>query len=148
MGPRDGGDVAAPKVRVLLVEDHADTQRTLGRLLEARGFEVRTAGSVAAARAHLAAQSFDVVVSDIGLPDESGLDLMRHARSAYGTAGIAISGFGTDADLKNSQEAGFSAHMTKPVDLAQLDAMIRVLAGPEPRISHPSQVVSGPSQAS
>jgi CheY-like chemotaxis protein len=126
---------------VLLVEDHADTRRTLARLLEGRGFEVLVAGSVAAALATLAELSsssspgaagagpVDVLVSDIGLPDATGHDLMRRVRALHGPSirGIAVSGFGLDGDVRKSVEAGFAAHVTKPIDVHQLDALIRTL---------------------
>jgi signal transduction histidine kinase/CheY-like chemotaxis protein len=118
-----------PRPRVLLVEDHVDTQRTLRRLLEDRGYEVLTAGSVAAALAVLAGANtpVDVLVSDIGLPDSTGYELMRAVRETYALPGVAVSGFGMDGDLKCSHDAGFAAHMTKPVDIQQLDLMIRSL---------------------
>lgn len=113
------------RARILLVEDHADTQRLLRRLLESRGFSITCAGSVAAALTILAREPIDVLVSDIGLPDSTGHDLMRHVRRLYAIPGIAISGFGMDSDLKTSHDAGFCTHLTKPVDLNQLESAIR-----------------------
>ena len=127
LGPAADG---APRPRVLLVEDHLDTQRTLRRLLEDRGYEVVTASSVAAALSVLSSATttpIDVLVSDIGLPDSTGHELMRTVRATYELPGIAVSGFGMDGDLKSSHDAGFAAHMTKPVDIQQLDTMIRSL---------------------
>jgi len=66
-------------------------------------------------------------VSDIGLPDSTGHDLMRKVRATYEMPAIAVRGFGMDGDLKCSQDAGFAAHLTKPVDIGQLDGMIRSL---------------------
>ena len=114
-----------PPVRVLLVEDHPDTLRTLKRLLEKMGYQVIPATSVAAALSALADHSVDVLVSDIGLPDATGHELMRKIREAHDVPGIAVSGYGMDADLKNSRDAGFFMHITKPVDVKQLDAAIR-----------------------
>jgi PAS domain S-box-containing protein len=125
--PIGPGADGRPKPRVLLVEDHLDTQRTLRRLLEERGYEVLTAGSVAAALAALAATPVEVLVSDIGLPDSTGYELMRQVRERYKIPGVAVSGFGMDGDLKASHDAGFAIHMTKPVDIQQLDGMIRSL---------------------
>jgi PAS domain S-box-containing protein len=127
-----------PRPRILLVEDHLDTQRTLVRLLEHRGYDVLTAASVAAATAalHGAAPRVDLIISDIGLPDATGYDLMRQLRAGGSNLpGIAVSGFGMDGDLKSSQDAGFAAHLTKPVDVQHLDATIRSL------LPHPAHAV-------
>jgi PAS domain S-box-containing protein len=113
-------------VRVLLVEDHPDTLRTLKRLLEKMGYRVTPAASASAALNILATEPVDVLVSDIGLPDFTGHELMRKVRAINKRLpGIAVSGFGRDADLKNSHDAGFLTHITKPVDVQQLDAAIR-----------------------
>jgi two-component system CheB/CheR fusion protein len=119
---------AKPLARVLLVEDHADTLRILKRLLERMGYAVVTASSTADALNMLANETVDVIVSDIGLPDGTGHELIRKVKANSAHAGlpaIAISGFGMDADVRNSRDAGFVAHMTKPVDVRQLDAAIR-----------------------
>jgi CheY-like chemotaxis protein len=70
-----------------------------------------------------------VIVSDIGLPDKTGYDLMREIKSRYPTKGIAMSGYGMDEDLRRSREAGFSDHIVKPANAAQLERSIRRLAG-------------------
>ena len=75
-----------------------------------------------------AAQRFDLVVSDIGLPDGSGLEVMRHIRKRYGLRGIAFSGYGTDDDVRASKEAGFEHHLTKPVKFDQLVGLIMQVA--------------------
>ena len=144
-----GGDSdAKPRVRVLLVEDHFDTQRMLRRLLESGGFEVLVAGSVAAARAVLALQPVDVLVSDIGLPDGSGRELMAHARRDYALGGIAVSGFGSEADVRSSLEAGFAIHFTKPLDVAQLFSAIRSLAEEKGGRATATSGVARPTQVS
>jgi signal transduction histidine kinase len=114
-----------PRIRVLLVEDHADTARALSRLLAVSGYAVGTANSVASALKLAAAEPFDVMVSDIGLPDATGFDLMRQVGEQFGLKGIALTGFGQDDDLAKSREAGFSDHVVKPVDISRLDAAIR-----------------------
>ncbi|MGI8819411.1 MAG: ATP-binding protein [Chthoniobacterales bacterium] len=115
--------------RILLVEDHADTARVLRRILEHGGYQVAHASGVAAARELAGDERFDLVISDVGLPDGSGLDLMRSLRAQHGFAGIALSGFGTEDDLAASRAAGFADHLTKPVDWPQLRSAIeRVLA--------------------
>jgi CheY-like chemotaxis protein len=117
--PRD-----ARGLRVLLVEDHADTARILERYLTSVGYQVSTAGSVAAALTLASQHQFDIVVSDIGLPDATGLDLMRQLRQRCAVPGIAISGFGMDSDLRASQAAGFDVHLIKPVDPGRLHETI------------------------
>jgi CheY-like chemotaxis protein len=127
-GPAQASPVAtrAGGCRILLVEDHADTLKVMARLLRNAGHAVATAGTVKEALdAANGEQAFDLLISDIGLPDGSGLDVMRELAPRGGTAGIALSGFGTEEDVRRSIEAGFSEHLTKPVNLAQLEAMIR-----------------------
>jgi PAS domain S-box-containing protein len=123
------GPSAVPRARalhILLVEDNADTLRVVARLLRGRGHRVTTAAGVGAA---LEAEGrFDLVISDIGLPDGSGLDLLRQLRSRRPVPGIALSGYGMDDDLRKSCEAGFAAHLTKPVDFRKLEETIRQVA--------------------
>lgn len=118
-------------VRVLLVDDHADTRNSLQRLLARRGFQTTLAGSCQEALAQAAAQEFDLLISDLGLPDGSGHDLMRSIRASHpDLAGIALSGYGMESDVMRSHEAGFSAHLTKPLDFAVLQATIeKALSG-------------------
>ncbi|HYJ05492.1 MAG TPA: ATP-binding protein, partial [Chthoniobacterales bacterium] len=111
-------------VQVLLVEDHLDTARVLGRILKNAGFDVSHAANVADARTLAAARRFDLLISDVGLPDGSGLELMKGLRDAQGLRGIALSGFGTEEDVAASREAGFAAHLTKPVDWERLRSEI------------------------
>ena len=115
----------APQLRLLMVEDHADTARTLGRLLRGAGFAVTIAHGVASAIAAGPDKVFDVLISDIGLPDGKGVVIMRWFRTRYGAPGIAMSGYGMDEDTSRSYEAGFTEHLVKPIDLAELIAAIR-----------------------
>jgi PAS domain S-box-containing protein len=110
--------------RILLVEDHEDTARVLRRILEHAGYRVTHAASIAAAREAASGEAFDLVISDLGLPDGSGLDLMRFLRAHHGLTGIALSGFGTEDDLAASSAAGFTEHLTKPADWPQLRSAI------------------------
>ena len=114
--------------KVLLVEDHADTSKILSRLLSSVGHEVKTAASVAEAIEAAGRERFDLVISDIGLPDGSGLDLMRRLGESYPVQGIALSGFGMDTDLERSREAGFAEHLTKPINFQQLASVIERLS--------------------
>ena len=126
----------AAELRLLLVEDHQSTIDVLERLLTRAGHSVTTAMSVANARKLAEAERFDAVISDLGLPDGTGYELMETLRAAHGLRGIALSGYGMDDDLRRSEEAGFSAHLTKPIDFAQLERalnelMARALIVPE-----------------
>ena len=116
------------RFHVLLVEDHADTARILAKLLNRSGFVVKTAGSVASALDLAASQAFDVIVSDIGLPDASGYDLMREVRRRFGINGIALTGYGMDDDVRRSRDAGFAEHIVKPVNIAELRTVIARVA--------------------
>ena len=120
--------------RILLVEDNVDTAKVMGRLLTSFGHVVRTAGSVADALQVAGAEPFELVISDIGLPDGSGYDLMRQLRSAAPAPvrGIALSGFGMEEDVRKSREAGFDEHLTKPVNLQRLEAAILRVAAARP----------------
>ena len=110
-------------ISILLVEDHPDTARAMQRLLNRRGFVVRTAASMADALRAADGARIDLMISDIGLPDGSGLELMRRLDGRR-IKGIALSGFGMDEDVRKSRAAGFSEHLTKPIDLEQLEAAI------------------------
>ncbi|HEY5892538.1 MAG TPA: PAS domain S-box protein [Chthoniobacterales bacterium] len=116
------------QVRILLVEDHPDTARILRRLLERAGYAVNTASDVAAALELSGTETFDILVSDLGLPDASGGELMRRLREQSSIKGIALSGYGMEEDLRKSRMAGFEEHLVKPVELPQLQqAIARVL---------------------
>jgi PAS domain S-box-containing protein len=117
-----------PGATILLVEDHADTAQSLQRLLQSAGYEVVIATTLAAGRDLLATKPFDLIISDIGLPDGSGLDLLQHVDPSRRVHAIALSGYGMKADINASQAAGFAHHLTKPVDWDQLrDAVRRLL---------------------
>jgi CheY-like chemotaxis protein len=114
---------------MLLVEDHADTAEALADLLSLLGHRITTAGSVAEALATVGtSDGFDLVVSDLGLPDGSGLDLMRELSARHGLRGIALSGYGMEEDVRQSLEAGFLKHLTKPVSLPSLEATLQEVA--------------------
>jgi signal transduction histidine kinase len=117
-----------PGLRVLLAEDHDDTREAMQRLLLRWGYEVVPAGSVASAVEKARASRFDLLVSDIGLPDGSGTDLMRRLREFTPIKGVAISGFGMEEDRQRSIEAGFSDHLTKPVGAQKLKAALAAIA--------------------
>ena len=114
-------------LRILLVEDNRDTLRYLAAVLRQRGHEVVTADrcSIALAAFRDAETPFDLLLSDIELPDGTGLQLMREIKANGRMAGVAMSGFGGEEDLRQSREAGFFDHLTKPIDLNRLDEAIR-----------------------
>jgi len=111
-------------LRILLVEDHENTLAVMSRLLSQQRHLVTTATTVQGAIRAAEQASFDLVISDLGLPDGLGYELMRAVRDRFGTCGIAISGYGMDADIQKSAQAGFVEHLTKPVDLETLNAAI------------------------
>jgi PAS domain S-box-containing protein len=125
------GTPASRSGRLLLVEDHEPTRTSLAVLLKRRGFEVETAGSVAEAQALAAETSFDLLLSDIGLPDGNGYELMASLKSQASLKGIALSGYGMDGDIEESRRAGFRAHLIKPVNIQALDAALARVNVPE-----------------
>jgi DNA-binding response OmpR family regulator len=118
--------VAVRSLHILLVGDHEDTLRGMARLL-GRKHVVTDVDKVAHALEAAGKQPFDLVISDLGLPDGSGLDLMRQLRDQYGLQGICLTGFGMEDDLIRSADAGFCSHLTKPVDLRKLEATIEMI---------------------
>lgn len=116
---------ATGHLRILLVEDHPDTREALITLLGNSNYAVQGASSVEAALQLAAAQPFDVVVSDLGLPDGTGYDLMKQLRDRYAIKGIALSGYGMEDDQRRSREVGFLDHVIKPVNVGELIAVIQ-----------------------
>jgi PAS domain S-box-containing protein len=113
--------------KILLVEDNKDILRYLAFVLDHRGHRVLTADSLSAAREIASTETIDLLLSDVELPDGSGLELMRELAAERAVKGIAISGFGTEQDLQLSEEAGFHAHLLKPIDMQQLEEAIRTV---------------------
>jgi signal transduction histidine kinase/CheY-like chemotaxis protein len=119
------------KRRVLVVDDHADTCIGMQMMLERRGYKITVAHSADQAVQKAQHESFDLLISDIGLPDRSGYELMRELRESKGLPGIALSGFGMESDITEAREAGFSEHLTKPINFERLEAAIRRLLDAE-----------------
>lgn len=117
-------NMTLPQLKLLLVEDHADTARILSRHLVKAGVTVTQASDVNSAITLVESQSFDLLVSDLGLPDGTGYDVMRQVQ-VRGIPGIAMSGYGMEEDMRRSREAGFAEHLVKPIDLRELIAAIR-----------------------
>lgn len=119
---RVNGD--ALPLKVLLVEDHLDSANILVRLLRRLGYDVMHAKNVASALRIARQFPFDLLISDLGLPDGSGHDVVRQLATSGPIVSIALSGYGTEADIACSREAGFLEHLTKPVTLEQLQSAI------------------------
>jgi CheY-like chemotaxis protein len=111
-------------LKILLVEDHGDTARAMVRLLGSRGYQVQTAGTVATGIDAIERGKFDLLLCDLGLPDGTGLQLLERVRGSCQTPALALSGFGMEEDVRKCREAGFEAHLTKPVNFQKLEAAI------------------------
>lgn len=120
----DTPSVTRDKVRLLLLEDHPDTARALSRLLENRGYRTQTAPTVAAALEAVDQSEFDLLVCDLGLPDGTGMEFIEKVREQRKTPAIALTGFGMQQDVDRARQAGFDAHLTKPVSMQKLEATI------------------------
>lgn len=118
-------DAETQGLRILLVEDHNDTRASMEHLLRRSRHTVTSADSAAAALEAASSGQFDLVISDLGLPDLSGTDLMRELRKLHGLSGIAVSGYGMEEDMQRSREAGFVHHLIKPIRMDQLRQVIR-----------------------
>jgi PAS domain S-box-containing protein len=112
-------------LRILLVDDNQDTLKYLAKLLTMRGYTVRTADSLATALSLAFEEEFEILLSDIELPDGSGLELMWKLRDCRSLPAIALSGFGSPEDVEQSRSAGFALHLVKPVDFRRLDQAIQ-----------------------
>ncbi|HET6401707.1 MAG TPA: response regulator [Candidatus Kapabacteria bacterium] len=124
--PATGSPLIAA-ARILLVEDNEDTSRAMQVLFERKGFKVEVANSVASAMELSKTHPIDLVISDIGLPDGDGFEVIRRLNEIRPTRGIAISGFGMEEDRRRSLEAGFHAHLVKPVNFAELSGIAQKL---------------------
>ena len=123
-------------LRVLVVDDDPDSRRWLRCLLEQQHAAVETGASVADALSLLVVRHYDLVVSDIGMPDQDGYDLIRQLRSLHGTAAstpaIALTAFARDEDRRMALGAGFQLHLVKPVAPADLLAAVAAVTQRRP----------------
>ncbi len=117
---------AARPPRLLVVDDHEDTCTGLKMILERRGYDITVAYTADQATEKARQENFDLLISDIGLPDRSGYELMKEMRGR-GVPGIALSGFGMEHDVNRARAAGFSEHLTKPINFERLEEVIRQL---------------------
>ena len=115
-------------LRILLVEDHRDTRRALSRLLTHFGHRVVTADTVGTAKEIMGSNQIDVLLCDIGLPDGSGYEVAAQARAKGHIKAVALTGFGTEKDVRRSKEAGFDFHLVKPVNFQELQTVLDQLA--------------------
>ncbi len=118
--------------RLLVVDDHHDTCLGMKLMLERRGYNVTIAHTANQAVEKASAEEFDLMISDIGLPDRSGFELMEELRASKSLRGIAVSGFGMENDISRARAAGFSEHLTKPINIERLEAAIQNLLDLEP----------------
>ncbi|TAM50513.1 MAG: response regulator [Paraburkholderia sp.] len=116
---------ADERIAILLVEDHVDTADVMAHLMRSLGHDVAVAASVAEALAATRARTFDLIVSDVGLPDGTGLDFVSSVRRSSQVPAIALTGYGSDEDIRRCLAAGFTAHLTKPVNFSQLEVLIQ-----------------------
>jgi CheY-like chemotaxis protein/nitrogen-specific signal transduction histidine kinase len=128
LAPNDDGRRGnARKGHLLVVDDHQDTCLGMKMLLERRGYRITLAHTADQAIEKAQLEKFDLLISDIGLPDRSGYELMKELQAKSALPGIALSGFGMENDIKKARAAGFSEHLTKPINFDRLDEAIRSL---------------------
>src|SRR5262249_54582775 len=116
------------QLRILLVEDHADTAATMAELLRLHGYDVLVFGTGIEALRHAQANPPDVVLLDIGLPGMDGWELAQRLRALPGPRGpllVAITGYGQEVDRERSRQAGIHLHLVKPVDPVDLEQVLQ-----------------------
>jgi CheY-like chemotaxis protein len=111
-------------LRILVVEDHADTLRVLARLLDHFGHKISVADSTQSALQFLQSNVFDVILADIGLPDGSGYEVVSQAKQKQAVKAVALTGFDREEDIRRGKEAGFDFHLSKPVDFHELRTVL------------------------
>ena len=116
---------ASRSLCILLVENHSDTLRWLTLYLEELGHKVIGVRTLAEARSALARNLCEVLISDIGLPDGTGWELLEEAKLSRPIFAIAMSGFGMNADNARSRQAGYRHHLLKPFKIAELDKFLK-----------------------
>ena len=111
-------------LRILVVEDHADTLRVLARLLDHFGHKISVADSTHSTLQFLQSKAFDVILSDIVLPDGSGYNIVSQAKQKQAVKAVALTGFDREEDIRRGKEAGFDFHLSKPVDFHELRTVL------------------------
>lgn len=112
-------------LKILVVENHEDTLQAMKMYLELEGHAADTANTMKEALDAVAEDSFDLVITDIGLPDGDGWELMRQLRERGPVRAVAMSGYGWKEDLEKSRAAGFLAHLLKPLKITDLETVLR-----------------------
>jgi CheY-like chemotaxis protein len=120
---------ATPRLKILLVEDHQDTAHALANLLAREAHRVRRVHTGSDALRAAAEQPFDLLISDLRLPDISGCEVMAQLKRKYNLIGIAVSGMSAPADIERALAAGFSRYLVKPVKLETLREVVEQIAG-------------------
>ena len=115
---------AARPLKIFVVENHEDTRFLLGLLLEQLGHTVLSAATMREALEALPEAQCDMLISDIGLPDGNGWELMHHLGEHRPGYAVAMSGFGQASDRQRSLAAGYRHHLLKPVEPNQLEALL------------------------
>jgi len=126
-------------LRIFVVENHDDTRLALETLLAQLGHEVEAVATMAAALSALPEADADVLISDIGLPDGNGWDLLSRLDVSRVPFAIAMSGYGMNADRERSRVAGYRHHMVKPMDLEKLEAYLAEAALERARAQQPAR---------
>ncbi|MEP6686416.1 MAG: response regulator [Verrucomicrobiota bacterium] len=111
-------------LRILLIEDHGETLQIFARLLRHFGHEISVADCAQSALQLVESKKFDLVLSDVDLPDGSGYNVVSQAKRKQPIKAVALAGFSTEEDIRRSKEAGFDFHLTKPVDFFELRTVL------------------------
>src|SRR5207244_1425652 len=125
---RSRAEYSDKSLRILVVEDHADTLEALSRLLDHFGHEISTAEDAQSAREMINSKEFDVILCDIALPDGNGYDIIAEAKRKRPLKAVALSGFAARDDIERGRKAGFDFHLTKPVDFHELGSVLGQIA--------------------
>ena len=138
----DSGAGPVIQICILLVEDHESTRIPLTRLLARKGYQVIAVSSGAEALEAVSKAKFDLVLSDIGLPDMDGFELMKILRDHHGLKGIALTGYGMETDILRGSDAGFVAHLTKPISVKVLERALAIALPGQTRLENVSSETS------
>lgn len=129
--PQPSSPASTPRLPcVLLVDDMSMTAQALSRLLTSEGYRVHVAASIASAESDAARTKFDLVISDLILPDGTGIDVLGRVRQKSGShdlPGIVLSGAASQRDVEKLSAAGYAAFLTKPCDIDELLRTVRDL---------------------
>jgi DNA-binding response OmpR family regulator len=114
---------------ILVVEAHASTAAVMARLVSIRGFRVLTAGSMAEARGLASTHDIGFLISELDLIDGDGCQLLAELHRQAGVRGAVITGWGRPGDVERSRAAGFMLHLTKPIEISDLEKLLALAHG-------------------